>query len=189
MSSNRGKGTRAWLSVAIAFAAIIGTSGCVGQADSAHSDAAANQPEPTAGELGPTAAPELPVIEGESDEEIELDTQVAVTLDSITTTSVEAETPGDMAGEAVEIAVTVTNASSEPQSVDSAVVTLEADDGEHGIPTNAGGGSPLTGVLDPGDSASGSYLFILEPAADRDITVTVNYAAGEPVAQFTGHTP
>lgn len=189
MSSSRGQGTRVWLSAAIAFAAVIGSAGCSAQADAPDTTAVANQPEPSAGELGPTAAPELPVVEGSSDEQIDLDTEVAVTIDEITTTTVTAETPGDMAGTAAVITVTVANASSEAVNVDSAVVSLEADGGEHGIGTNAGDAAPLTGDVAPGDSATGTYLFLLEPAHDRDITVSVNYAAGEPVAQFTGRTP
>ena len=100
---------------------------------------------------------------------------------------VTAETPGEVDGTAVRVTVQAHNESSEPQSVDSAVVTVLASD-DYGIGTTAGDPSPLSGVVAPGDTASGVYVFMLDPAADREVTVSVNYAAGEPVAVFTGKT-
>lgn len=145
-------------------------------------------PEP-AGSVGPTEQPDLSVLTGKIDEKIKLPTGVEVTLKSVTTTNVEVETPGDIAGPAAVVVVTVTNTSAETQNVDSAVVTLETDDGGLGIPTTAGNAAPLKGDIAPDSSAEGRYLFMLDPASDRAVTISVNYAAGEPVAQFTGRTP
>ena len=97
------------------------------------------------------------------------------------------ETPGEVDGAAVRVTVQARNDSSEPQAVDSAVVTVVAAD-DYGIGTTAGDPSPLSGVVEPGDTVSGVYVFMLDPAADREVTVSVNYAAGEPVAVFTGKT-
>ncbi len=187
-----------------AVAAALSLTGCVASPDgdsqasdssgSAADESAApnsvSNPSPAPpGSVGPTEQPELPIVEGEIDEEIELSTGFVVALGSITTTTVEAETPGDVAGSAVAVVVSVTNTSSETQSVDSAVVTLETPEGDLGIPTIAGGAAPLGGDIAPRESAEGRYLFMLDPADGRDITISVNYAAGEPVAQFTGRTP
>ena len=67
-----------------------------------------------------------------------------------------------------------------------AVVSLTAADGTLGIPTTAGDPVPLAGAIAPGASTTGSYVFMLDPAAGRTVSVTVNYAAAEPVAVFTG---
>lgn len=207
-SSSVGFKIRGRWALACAAAVIIAASGCVaapdaaapdaepqasspptsGATDSAPASSAVPAPEP-AGSVGPTEQPALPIVEGGLDEEIELSTGFVVALGSITATTVEAETPGDVAGDAIAVVVTVTNASSEPQSIDSAVVTLETADGGLGIPTLAGGAAPLSGEVAPQASAEGRYLFMLDPVEDRDITISVNYAAGEPVAQFTGRTP
>jgi hypothetical protein len=135
----------------------------------------------------PTAAPELPEVEVASDEQAELGTGVEVELSAIRATTVEAQTPGEVSGPAVVVDVVVTNSTSEPVDVSSAVVTLESD-GIAGAGTTAGSPSPLTGAVDSGDSAEGTYVFMLDPAADQEVTVTVNYAAGAPVAVFTGRT-
>ncbi len=137
---------------------------------------------------GPTVAPSLPVEEAPLDEPISLSTGMVVKVDSVRTTKVTPETPGEYAGEAVVVVVSVRNDSDSPQNVDSAVVTLEAADGELGIPTTAGPNDPLRGNVPVGGVVEGSYVFMLEPAARREVIVSVNYAAGEPVAQFIGRT-
>lgn len=138
---------------------------------------------------GPTAAPVLPVVEAAIDEEIELTTGFVVSLSSITLSAVEAETPGDVAGDVVEVIVEVTNNSRESQSINSAVVSLETTDGDLGIPTIAGGAEPLYGDISPMESMEGQYKFMLDPVNNRNVIIRVNYAAGEPIAQFTGVTP
>jgi len=84
------------------------------------------------------------------------------------------------------VTITAENDSTEPQNLESAVVTLVTDDGTVGIGTTAGEPEPFTGSIAPGDSAEGRYVFMLDDAAGRSVVVTVNYAAGEPVAVFSG---
>lgn len=146
------------------------------------------KPEPP-GSVGPLTQPELPVVKGKLDKPIKLPSNFTVSLESVTATTVTAETPGEVSGAAIEVVVRVTNESDEAHHIDSAVVSLETDDGELGIPTIAGGPIPLLGELSPQAHAEGHYLFMLDPAEGRDVTIRVNYAAGEPVAQFTGRTP
>lgn len=140
---------------------------------------------PDAGDGPQTAAP-LPTQEAAVGETVAFDTGISVVIDSVKATTVEAKTPGEVSGPAVIVTVTAKNDSSEVQSLDSAVVMLSADDGEPGIGTTAGDPEPLSGSLKPGASASGRYVFMLGSASDRAVSVSVNYAAGEPVAIFTG---
>lgn len=139
-------------------------------------------------EQGPTRAPELPEVEGALDEPIELSTGMVVAVDSITTMTVTPQTPGEYAGSAVVVRVSARNTSESVQNVDSAVVSLVAEDGEVGIGTTAGPNQRLQGDVPVGGSVTGSYVFMLEPAERRTVTVSVNYAAGEPIAKFTGST-
>lgn len=138
---------------------------------------------------GPTAAPELPEVGGSLDDAIALPTDVVVSLSSIKTTAVEASTPGEYTGSAVVVSVTIANDTKAPLPVSSAVVSLIADDGEMGVPTWAAPHEPLQGEVPAGSSAVGTYVFMLDPADERSVTVSVNYSAGEPVAVFTGGTP
>lgn len=138
---------------------------------------------------GPTAAPALPEVNGELEEAIALPTEVTVSLTSITSTRLTAETPGEVTGPAVIVEVQVTNDSEAPQTISSATVSLAAEDGEMGIPTSADPNDPLHGEVAPGATAEGVYVFMLDPADGRSVTVSVNYSAGDPVAVFTGATP
>lgn len=129
----------------------------------------------------------LPTTEATIADPVSFDTGMVIALDALEVITVTAETPGEADGTAIRVTVSARNTSTEPQSVDSAVVTLSASD-EVGIGTTAGDPSPLSGDVVPGATTSGTYVFMLDPATDRAITVSVNYAAGEPVAVFTGTT-
>ncbi len=132
------------------------------------------------------AAP-LPTTAAAIDEAVSFDTGMVIEIVAVDAITVTAETPGEVDGPAVRVTVSARNTSSETQPVDSALVTVVAGD-ELGIGTTAGNPSPLSGDVAPGGAVNGTYIFMLDPAADREITVSVNYAAGEPVAVFTGTT-
>ncbi|MDA4892722.1 MULTISPECIES: hypothetical protein [Microbacterium] len=140
-------------------------------------------PTPTDGPLEP--AP-LPTQEAPLDQPIAFDTGVTLRIDTVEAIEVTAETPGEVSGSAVRVTVTATNDSTEDQTVESAVVSVVAADGALGIGTSAGEPDPFAGAIAPGDAKTASYVFMLDEAAGRDVVVSVNYAAGEPVAVFTG---
>ncbi len=141
----------------------------------------------TQGEDGPQTAAPLPTEEAALGDVVAFDTGISVSIDSVKTVEVEAQTPGEVSGTAIVVTVTAENGTDEAQSLESAVVIVTAtDDGEPGIGTTAGDPEPFSGSIEPGKSATGRYVFMLEDAADREISVSVNYAAGEPVAVFTG---
>lgn len=142
--------------------------------------------DPTA--EGPTAAPALPESAGTIGEVIALPTDIVVDLTSVTTTSLTAQTPGEYTGEAVVVEIRLTNDADISQVLDAPVVSLIAEDGEMGIATGAAPYDPLQGEVPPGATATGTYVFMLDPADERSVTVRVNYAAGGPVATFTGTT-
>lgn len=143
--------------------------------------------DPTA--QGPTAAPELPEVTGAIGEPVSLPTDVAVDLTSVTTTSLTAQTPGEYTGDAVVVEVRISNEADAALPLDAAVVTLTAEDGDVGIGTGAAPYAPLQGEVAPGEAATGTYVFMLDPADGRSVTLRVGYAAGGPVAVFTGTTP
>jgi hypothetical protein len=138
------------------------------------------------GDPSPAAPAPLPTQTAALGETISFETGVAITIDEVSATTVTASTPGEVSGPAVVVRVTAQNDSTTAHSVDSAVVSLVADDGALGIPTTAGPVSPLAGDVSAGASREGTYVFMLDPATGRAFTVTVNYAAGEPVAVFQG---
>lgn len=168
------------MALALAFA------GCTAAPDTA----ASPEPEGTSTtDWTPPADPEAPALTEESgalDAEIALSTDMVVTVDDISTTEITPETPGEYAGSAVVVTVKVANESKRAQSIDSAVVSLVTDDGDVGVATTAGPNEPLHGELAAGDDATGTYVFMLDPTKGRAVKISVNYAAGEPVATFAG---
>lgn len=137
---------------------------------------------------GPTAAAAVPTTSTALTRPVALDNRVTVRLTGVRATTVTARTPGETSGPAVQVTVNVQNGSSSPLDVRSAVVSLKADGGALGVGTTAGGPNPLHGTIGPGATATGTYVFMLAPAKDRNVIVNVNYAAGRPVAVFTGRT-
>jgi hypothetical protein len=135
---------------------------------------------------GPTEAPALPEESAALDAPVTLSTDMVVAIDKISTTTITPETPGEYAGTAVIVTVSVVNDSDQAQSIDSAVISLVTDDGDVGVATTAGPNAPLQGEVAAGATAEGTYVFMLDPAQGRSVKISVNYAAGEPVASFAG---
>lgn len=98
---------------------------------------------------GPTEAPALTEQSGALDAPIALSTDMVVTIDKISTTTIKPETPGEYAGSAVVVTLSVSNDSKRAQSVDSAVVSLVTDDGDIGVSTTAGPNEPCRASSPP----------------------------------------
>lgn len=179
---------------AVAISCLLLT-GCVGSPDSTASSGAAlpspsgtwTEPATDAPEGPQTPAP-LPTESAALDQTVEFTTGVSVAVTEVAAISVTAATPGEISGPAVRVTVQVTNASTASINLDSAVVNLTAEDGAYGVGTTAGDPQPFSGDIAPGASATGTYVFMLDPATGRSVSVSVNYGAGEPLAVFTGKT-
>ncbi|WP_157612253.1 hypothetical protein [Ruania albidiflava] len=135
---------------------------------------------------GPVTPAPVPSESADLGEPIEFGTGIEIDVSRVKAFEVTAQTPGETSGEAVAVTIMAKNGSTEDQSLDSAVVTLVAGDGTLGIGTTAGEPEPFAGSIGPGESAEARYVFMLDDAAGRQVEVTINYAAGEPVAIFSG---
>lgn len=81
--------------------------------------------------------------------------------------------------EATEVAAAVVNI---------AIVNLATGTSEYGVDTTANVAQPFQGGFSPGNTTQGTYIFMLNPPEEREATNSVNHAAGEPIAIFTGRT-
>lgn len=186
------------LAVAVLSSSLLLATGCSAPASPVASDSPSPSPsaslipppgvtdDATPAPDGPTEPAPLPTETAELGDTVSFDTGIGVEITSVTAMTVDAKTPGEVSGPAVTVTVTAINDATEAQSLESAVVTLTTDDGQLGIGTTAGSPAPFTGAVEPGETATGTYVFMLDPAEDRSVSVSVNYAAGEPVAVFTG---
>ncbi len=145
-------------------------------------------PPPADASAGPTAPAPVPTETAKLTDPVTFGTDITVSLTKIESITVEGETPGEETGPAVRVTASIKNGSTEAINISSAVVSLTADTGEYGVDTTAGDPQPFQGSVSPGDTAEGTYVFMLDPAKEREVTISVNYAAGEPLAIFTGRT-
>lgn len=148
----------------------------------------ATVPAPNGGSIEETVAPVPPGPTEEADlgETAELDGGVNVTISEVEALDVKANTPGEIAGPAVALTLTIENASDEAIDLSTAMVSVTGAKGTYGQATTSDPYSPFKGTLSPGDEASGVYVFRL-PADERSsLEATVEYVAGAPIALFAG---
>ncbi|MGY1665226.1 hypothetical protein [Geodermatophilus sp. SYSU D00696] len=143
-------------------------------------------PQPTgpttdADEL-PPGLPPVPL-----DSSVTVDDDVAVTLEGIEAIEGSGLGPGNVGGPALRITVRFDNRTAD--AVDLSGVAVDLSYGTERVP-----GSPLddpsaasvAGMLEPGETAEGVYVFGV-PTETRDtVTVSVGYQPGAPYAVFTG---
>jgi hypothetical protein len=94
---------------------------------------------------------------------------------------------GEIAGPAVRLTLELANSTAEEVSVDSAVVDLLAGPDRTPAATLTGpGGRAFEGVVPPGETVSGVYVFAVPPEARERVRVSVSYQSGAPVVVFAG---
>lgn len=131
-------------------------------------------------------APAVPVQDAQLDEVVTLETGVRVSVVELTGITVEAETPGELAGPAVVATIRFENESGEPLDIGGAMVSLLDAAGSLAVPTTSSPAAPAIGTLDDGAVAEGTYVFRIPEDTRHEITLTVDYAAGAPVVVFHG---
>jgi hypothetical protein len=99
----------------------------------------------------------------------------------------EARSPGEVSAPAVRLTMRARNASSRPIAVEGLVVALE-----HGaartpaVGVTEPGGAPFAGVLAPGATARGVYVFNVPPGERDRVRVTTSYTGAAPTLVLAG---
>lgn len=124
------------------------------------------------------------------DEQATPQTGVTAVIDRLESVDGEAVQPGDIAGPSVRFRMTVTNDTA--AALDLTLVTVNAyygaDDTPAG-PLTKPGGEAFPDSVAAGSTATGVFVFTV-PEGSRDrFTVTLDIAAGTPLAVFTGPAP
>lgn len=109
---------------------------------------------------------------------------VTVTVGGIEATEVEANGPGDVAGDGAAVAVSVANRTALPFDLGGLVVTATYGANQPASPGGAGNGTPLTGVLKAGASAAGTYVFSVPASALSSLRVQVSSDSSPNVIVF-----
>lgn len=143
--------------------------------------------QPTPGPAVPTSStmPELPPVAPEKPADNGQGLVAEIT--AMKSVQGEAVQPGDIAGPAVQFRLTLTNDTD--ADVDLGLIAVNAYLGEERTPAIGlvkPGGAPFEGVLEPGDSAKGVYVYNIPEDQRDDVTLTVDYRAGQPAFVFRG---
>lgn len=155
------------------------------------STAAAPEPPastPTAGSLDPVpyeeVIPEPPVpLTATAD----FRTGLTVQVTDIESVRSVAQRPGEISAPALRLTLQARNSSAEPISLDGMVVTLEyGADRTPAINVHEPAGAPFEGVLAPGDSVQGVYVFNVPDEARSQIRVTTSYTGEAPTLVLAG---
>ena len=116
-----------------------------------------------------------------------LPSKVTISIVSPKLISVKANTPGEIAGPAIEATVLIENGTSQTIDLGSTVVSLTESTGAHGQPTTSSPAEPFTQKLAPGNSVTAIYVFRVPKTGYNPVQISVSYAGGAPVALFTGN--
>ena len=109
---------------------------------------------------------------------------VQVRIGKVRPVTVKAEQPGEVAGSAASVIVTVKNGSDQPFSLGGMVVTVSYHQGTPGNQTTSGPSKPLTGSLAPGELARGSYVFMVPRTYVSNLRVEVSSDESPTIVQF-----
>lgn len=99
----------------------------------------------------------------------------------------EAVQAGEIAGPAVQFTLRLTNDTDAP--IDLGLIAVNAYIGEGLTPAGGlvkPGAAPFEGTLDVGDSTDGVYVYSIPENQRDDVTLTLDYRAGQPAFVFRG---
>jgi hypothetical protein len=109
---------------------------------------------------------------------------VSVTVTGVAEVTVGAKGPGEVAGPAVAVHLTVRNASARPFPLGGLVVTATYGGGVPGDETDVAPSRTLTGSLPVGGSASGVYVFRVPAAGAADLRLDVTSGTSPTILRF-----
>lgn len=136
-------------------------------------------------EDSPESMPELAPVE--PTEPSDNDEGLVAEIVKMTAVQGEAVQAGEIAGPSVQFTLSIKNSTGEP--VDLGLIAVNAHIGENRTPATSlirPGGDPFAGTLADGDSAEGVYVYNIPESERDDVTLTIDYRAGEPAFVFRG---
>lgn len=121
-----------------------------------------------------------------ADEPGDFGTGVTTRVTSISAVDGVAAGPGESAAPAVAVTVEFENSSDQVVGMNSVQVDLQTQDGTSASSLSGPPSAPLSGALQPGQKASGTYVFDVADNQRADFDLLVSYSTDAPVLHFTG---
>ena len=148
-------------------------------------------PVPSTGDINQ----EVPAVELTTNTPVPLDGtadfggSVTATLTEVSAVDATARVPGEISGPALAVTVQIQNSSADPIGLDNVTVNLDTKDGSPASPLTTEPAAPLSGVLLPGETRSGVYVFTVPAESRAGVGITVLYSTGAPIVLFQGDAP
>jgi hypothetical protein len=156
-------------------------------------EAGVPEPLPTPEPTGPTEdVDELPPAQPEVglDEPAAVGNGIVARIAELEAIEGSAVGPGNIAGPALRVTVRIENGTPEPVSLGGVAVNASyGPDRTPASPLDDESQRSFTGLVEPGESADGVYVFSVPADARDQVTVEVGYQAGAPLLLFTGTAP
>ncbi len=115
---------------------------------------------------------------------------VTATVSSIEAVDGKAQGPGEISGPAVRFTVTLNNGGT--NALDGNAVVVNVDSGPDHIPAlvlSGPGAVNFPSSIEPGNKASGTYVFLIPNNQRDDVRIFFNYKVSSPIAAFEGAVP
>lgn len=122
------------------------------------------------------------------DSEASLPDGVHLKVTKVKAFTAKAETPGEITGPALAVSIRLKNTTKKPTDVDSAIITVTKADGAPAQPTTSDPYAPFSGKILAGDAGTGTYVFLIPKKDRKELAITVEYRAGQSIAEFVGST-
>lgn len=148
-------------------------------------------PVPSTGDINQ----EVPAVELGTNAPVALDGtadfggDVTATLADVRAVDATARVPGEISGPALAVTVQIQNSSADPIGLDNVTVNLDTRDGSPASAVTTEPAAPLSGVLLPGETRSGVYVFTVPAESRAGVGITVLYSTGSPIVLFQGDAP
>lgn len=147
-------------------------------------------PAPTPGDISET----VPTGQQPTKRPVKLDEtaqtgRVQAELLRIQAITARASLPGEVQGPALAFTVRLENSGRSSVKLDAVVVTLTDSGGNPCTEMTAKPARPFSGVLRPGKSARGVYVFTIAKDRRKPVSLDLSLGGTVPVLSFTGETP
>lgn len=120
---------------------------------------------------------------------VDVGNQITASVTGVDRITGQARLPGEIAGPALAVKVTITNGSAQPLPVSDVTVTLQDSAGTPATSLGTDPYAPFQGSVDASQAGQAVYVFSFPAELTMPVTITVNYSASAPVAVFTGNVP
>lgn len=115
--------------------------------------------------------------------------KVVATVVKLKAIKAKARMPGEVAGPGLAITVKLVNNSKKAFDSSGVLVTLYDSRNAPGGEMSAPPSNPMTGVLKPGESAQGVYVFTIPVKRRSPVTINLTLPTESPVLAFRGKAP